>query len=159
MYRDDPISQDEHQRWFQNILEDSASSRVRILESDSQASGLASLTKIDLRNRSCEWGGYLAPEIDRGGGVGRAMLFLSLEHAFEELDLNRVAVEVIVGNDAAIKLYESIGFLQEGLLRERAFRRSGPVDALILAMLRSEWTENKKENKKGLVARGLLTER
>jgi hypothetical protein len=50
MYRDDPISQDEHQRWFQNILEDSASSRVRILESDSQASGLASLTKIDLAN-------------------------------------------------------------------------------------------------------------
>lgn len=157
MYRDDPITPVEHSRWFQSIINDKESSIVRVLEHNSEASGLSSLTKIDYRHKSCEWGGYLAPDIDRGGGIGRAMLFLALEQAFGELDLNRVVVEVLVGNQPALKLYESIGFVREGYLRERAWHRSGPIDVLLLSMLQKDWESRKEQVRFDLAERGLIS--
>jgi UDP-4-amino-4,6-dideoxy-N-acetyl-beta-L-altrosamine N-acetyltransferase len=156
MYRDDPISPVEHSRWIQSIISDTESSVVRVLEHNSVASGLSSLSKIDLRHKSCEWGGYLAPDIDRGGGIGRAMLFLALQQAFEEFELNRVVVEVLVGNHMALKLYESIGFVREGYLRERAWHASGPIDVLSLSMLRKDWKNIKEKTQLDLVKRGLV---
>ncbi|CAB4707229.1 MAG: UDP-4-amino-4,6-dideoxy-N-acetyl-beta-L-altrosamine N-acetyltransferase [Actinobacteria bacterium] len=156
MYRDDPISPAEHSHWFQSIISDTESSVVRVLEHNSVASGLSSLSKIDLRHKSCEWGGYLAPNIDRGGGIGRAMLFLALQQAFEELELNRVVVEVLVGNHTALKLYESIGFVREGYLRERAWHTSGPIDVISLSMLRKDWKNIEEKTRLDLVNRGLV---
>ena len=156
MYRDDPISPAEHSRWFTSIINDTQSSVVRVLEHNSVASGLSSLSKIDLRHKSCEWGGYLAPDIDRGGGIGRAMLFLALKQAFEELELNRVVVEVLVGNQKALKLYESIGFVREGYLRERAWHTSGPKDVISLSMLLKEWMNIEESTRLDLINRGLM---
>jgi len=156
MYRDDPISPAEHSRWFQSIINDTESSVVRVLEHNSVASGLSSLSKIDLRHKSCEWGGYLAPHIDRGGGIGRAMLFLALQQTFEELELNRVVVEVLVGNHTALKLYESIGFVREGYLRERAWHTSGPKDVISLSMLLKDWSTSEESTRLDLVNRGLI---
>lgn len=156
MYRDDPISPAEHSRWFKSIINDTNSSVVRVLEHNSVASGLSSLSRIDLRHKSCEWGGYLAPDIDRGGGIGRAMLFLALQQAFEEFELNRVVVEVLVGNQTALKLYESIGFVREGYLRERAWHASGPIDVISLSMLRNDWKNIEEKTHLELVNRGLV---
>jgi UDP-4-amino-4,6-dideoxy-N-acetyl-beta-L-altrosamine N-acetyltransferase len=156
MYRDDPISPAEHGRWFQSIISDTESSVVRVLEHNSVASGLSSLSKIDLRHKSCEWGGYLAPDIDRGGGIGRAMLFLALRQAFDELELNRVVVEVLVGNQTALRLYESIGFVREGYLRERAWHTSGPKDVISLSILRKDWKNIVEKTRLDLVNRGLI---
>jgi UDP-4-amino-4,6-dideoxy-N-acetyl-beta-L-altrosamine N-acetyltransferase len=156
MYRDDTISVSEHGYWFRNIINDTGSLIVRVLEHNSEAAGLSSLSKIDHRHKSCEWGGYLAPNIDRGGGIGKAMLFLALKHAFKELDLNRVVVEVLVGNQPALKLYESFGFIREGYLRERAWHTSGPIDVISLSMLRKDWITSEEKNRVDLVNRGLI---
>jgi UDP-4-amino-4,6-dideoxy-N-acetyl-beta-L-altrosamine N-acetyltransferase len=139
MYRDDPIEFGEHTIWFTRIFQDTEQSRYRVVEWNSKPVGLVSLTKIDSRHRTCEWGGYIGSEIERGLGVGKEMLRQSLDMAFTELKVNRVSVEVLVSNHRAIKIYESIGFIREGILRERAIHASGPKDALLLSMLGSEW--------------------
>jgi UDP-4-amino-4,6-dideoxy-N-acetyl-beta-L-altrosamine N-acetyltransferase len=141
MLRDDPISREEHHEWFENVLEGSSSGIFKVAESNGTAIGLASLTRIDLRHRSCEWGGYLAPDVPRGTGYGRALVYRSLVLAFETLNLNRVVVEVLVTNSAATRLYESVGFRKEGTLRERAQQRGGSIDTTIMAMLKDEWNE------------------
>jgi UDP-4-amino-4,6-dideoxy-N-acetyl-beta-L-altrosamine N-acetyltransferase len=144
MYRDDPIEIEDHLRWFNSVYQDTAQSRYRIAEWNSQAVGLVSLTKIDLRQKTCEWGGYLGPEAQRGLGLGKEMIVSSLDIAFTELELNRVTVEVLVTNHRAIKLYESVGFVREGVLRERAIHADGPLDAIILSILRREWRSERK---------------
>ena len=156
MYRDDTISASEHSCWFKNISNDTESLIVRVLEHNSEASGLSSLSKIDHRHKSCEWGGYLAPNVDRGGGIGKAMLFLALEQAFIELELNRIVVEVLVGNQPALKLYDSFGFIREGYLRERAWHTSGPIDVISLSMLRKDWLISEEKTRADLVNRGLV---
>lgn len=156
MYRDDPISSEEHALWFASILEDTKTNIVRIVEHDNGPAGLSSLTKIDRRHKSCEWGGYLSPEIDRGIGIGSAALFLSLKFAFDDLNLNRVVVEVFSDNVKAIHLYESIGFQREGLLKERAWHSDGPKDVIVMALLAREWKSRSKSLEESLKYRELI---
>lgn len=143
MYRDSMIPFDEHSRWFSQVLADSPSSRYRVFEADGNPIGWMSLTRIDMGTQSCEWGGYLAPDCPRGRGLGRAMMALSLDLAIVEMGLNRVVVEVLVENSPAIRLYESIGFVLEGRLRERAKQSNGVKDAFLYSVLSSEWLSNR----------------
>ena len=57
MYRDDPIEASEHADWFPTTLSDKPTARYRVAELDGESVGWLSLTRIDRRNRSCEWGG------------------------------------------------------------------------------------------------------
>lgn len=49
----------------------------------------------------------------RGRGLGRALVRAS-SHALKELGYDRLSLYVTIGNDAAIRLYESMGFRQVG---------------------------------------------
>ena len=139
MYRNDPITIEEHQIWMSHVLSNHDAAYYRIILEGTQPIGLMSLTSINHRQRSCEWGGYLAPAVQKGIGNGRAALSESLRIAFEELHLNRVTVEVLTSNLRALKLYESIGFVREGVLRQRAWHGSEPKDAISLAIIESDW--------------------
>lgn len=142
MYRNDPISIEEHQKWMSHILSSPDSTFCRIIENDGQPIGLMSLSSISTRHHSCEWGGYLAPDAAKGIGSGKAVILESLRVAFVDLNLNRVVVEVLTDNSRAISLYESVGFVREGLLRQRAWHGSEPKDAFIYSILKSDWENN-----------------
>jgi len=156
MLRDSLIAQEEHHRWFGQILHDTNVAVFRIMEHEGVSCGLASLTHIDTEGLSAAWGGYLAPEIPRGSGLGKALMYLSVSVAFNELKLNQVLVEVIVGNDAAIGLYESIGFTRSETIFNRAEHKNGPVDALAMSLTRNDWNVRRDEVKTLLVANNLI---
>ena len=56
MLRDTLISQEEHHRWFGQILNDSDVAVFRIMGHEGVSCGLASLTHLDTKGRSAEWG-------------------------------------------------------------------------------------------------------
>lgn len=156
MYHDDPIPEDEHAKWFPSTEFDTNNSRYRIAELDSVPVGWMGLTRIESRHRSCEWGGYLSPDAPKGVGLGKALVCLSLEMAFEDLRLNRVVVEVLVGNTRALGLYESLGFVRESRLRQRAWLSSGPQDAFGLSMLAGEWNSLRQIHLESLRISGVI---
>ncbi len=65
-------------------------------------------------------------------GIGRTMLVAMLELARGK-NMLRVFLEVRAGNDAAIALYRSAGFLEVGLRRGYYRNMSGNEDALVMA--------------------------
>lgn len=156
MLRDTVISEEEHHRWFGQILHDTDFAVFRIMEHGGVSCGLASLSRIDTEGLSAEWGGYLAPEIPRGSGLGKALMYLSVSVAFNEFELNQVLVEVIVGNDAAIGLYESIGFTRGETIFNRAEHKNGPVDVIAMSLTRENWNVCGDEVKTLLVANNLI---
>jgi len=99
--------------------------------------GYAGLTKIHPVNRTAEFGIYLAPEYQRKG-FGKDALMTLLRYGFEELNLNRIWAEVYAGNDA-LKLYQRIGFKQEGTLHEHVFKDGSYIDSYMIGLLRTEW--------------------
>ena len=72
----------------------------------------------------------------QGRGVGKALLKACVEMADNWLNLTRLELEVYTDNAAAIRLYESFGFMHEGTKRQDAFRDGRYVDSHIMARLR-----------------------
>lgn len=76
----------------------------------------------------------------RGKGYGREALELALGFAFRELNLHRIGLTVYEYNEAAIALYEKVGFQREGVYREHLLRDGRRFDMYLYGLLRHEWS-------------------
>jgi RimJ/RimL family protein N-acetyltransferase len=82
---------------------------------DSALLGLASLTPINREDGWAEFHIFLGEPAERGRGYGRAATAAMLAHAFDELALWRVRLQVLRGNERALRLYAALGFEPEGV--------------------------------------------
>ena len=70
----------------------------------------------------------------RGQGIGRALLEATLQAA-KAKGIRRIELTVRVDNEAAKQLYESCGFIVEGLCRRHMLVDGGFKDSWLLALL------------------------
>lgn len=100
------------------------------------------LNAIDRHSASANLRMALRPG-QRGRGFGGDAIELVLAHAFAEapegLGLHRVSLDVLSINPRALMLYESVGFVTEGRLRES--HRDGEFwcDAIVMGMLEDDY--------------------
>ena len=99
---------------------------------------------MDTIVRKAEFSIYIGDMSFRGKGIGSDALRTLLKYGYEELNLNKVWCEVF-SNNAAIDVYRRIGFVDEGVLRQNAFKNGEYLDGLVLSLLREEWLENNKK--------------
>lgn len=74
--------------------------------------GVVGLQREGLRklaHKGVVWGMYVAPE-GRGAGTGRRLLAAALAHAWTPLQLAQVNLSALASNEAALRLYRSMGF-------------------------------------------------
>jgi ribosomal-protein-serine acetyltransferase len=96
--------------------------------------------EVDRENRTTTIGYWLA-EDRQGRGLMTAAVKRLLEHAFDELRLNRVGIEVAPNNPRSRALAERLGFREEGLLREaERFADDDYRDLVLYSLLASEWS-------------------
>ena len=88
---------------------------------------------------------FIGPEY-QGAGYGREAMELALRYAFHELNLFRVQLYVFGYNTRAINLYESIGFVREGTLRQSIHRDGVRYDTYVYGILRDEWAAARKDS-------------
>lgn len=86
----------------------------------------------------------------QGQGYGSEAINWALGWAFETAGVHRVAVKALGYNDGAIRLYEKLGFKQEGVSREMWWHAGKWWDDIQFGMLEWEWREMRKS--KGEVA-------
>lgn len=75
----------------------------------------------------------------KGRGYGRATLIQLLHLAFHQYQAHRVWLDVVTTNQRARHLYDSVGFIWEGCLREAVKAPDGYRSMDVMAMLRSEF--------------------
>ncbi len=158
MLRDTLISQEDHHHWFGGILIDTDRALFRVMEHEGIPCGFVSLSRIDVQECSCEWGGYLSPHVPRGAELGRTLMYLSIMIAFDQLGLHQIVVEVIIDNNAAMKLYASMGFVWCETKINRAERKHGPVDVFMMSLQRDDWNSLKDDLESRLIMRNLISE-
>ena len=74
----------------------------------------------------------------RGRGVGRALLQTAIDWA-RAASAHKVELQCWPHNDAARRLYEGMGFVQEGYLRRHYPRKSGELwDAVVMGLVLDE---------------------
>jgi len=104
---------------------------------DGQLIGMINLWDGEAKNRDYK----LAIIIGQpcwGQGYGREALGFLVNHAFKELGLHRISLQVAAGNDRAIRCYEAVGFQPEGVLRQATFMADDWHDEVLMGMLRAD---------------------
>lgn len=114
-----------------------------IIENDSgeikgyETKGYVILSGLTSPNRCIELTRIVISE--PGKGYGKSALRLILKKVFEDYKAHRLWLDVIDYNQRARHIYQSIGFQEEGILRE-AVKRENSYDSLVLmSMLAREY--------------------
>ncbi len=103
--------------------------------------GESVLNDLDVANRSCGFRIWISGARDRG--LGTEATRLTMRHAFEDQQLNRVELEVYDFNPRARHVYEKVGFVHEGTKRQALRFENDWVDAHDMSILASEWAEHR----------------
>jgi RimJ/RimL family protein N-acetyltransferase len=74
----------------------------------------------------------------RGQGVGRRLIEYAVDWARRSGIITRIELHVFARNVGAIHLYESCGFVREGVRRRAVHRDGGYIDDLIMSLLLDE---------------------
>lgn len=137
-----PVSDFEHRRWYECTMSD-PSQRLFIIGQgkgrEAEPVGVIGLRHIDLRSRVGEYWIYLGEPCARGKGIAADASDLLFGFAFGTLGLNRIFLVVNETNEAAVKLYRSLGMTQEGVCREAALQNGRFIDRLMFSILASEY--------------------
>lgn len=75
-------------------------------------------------------------------GFGQETTQLMVDYAFKTLNLNRIQLHVCAENMPAIKIYQRVGFIKEGVLRHAMFRNGTYIDFWVMGILRSDWLQS-----------------
>lgn len=75
----------------------------------------------------------------KGKGYGKQSINLVIDYCFSELKFHRLWLDAFVENNSAIKLYQSLGFKQEGVLRECWFDGKEYKSLVVMGMLEGEF--------------------
>lgn len=75
----------------------------------------------------------------RGKGVGTFAITSMVNHAFYNLNLRRIQLEVLDSNEVAKNLYKKIGFVEEGRKRKAVYKTGKYVDEIVMGLLREEY--------------------
>lgn len=113
---------------------------VRLLQDDTFL-GYVSLSSIQLKNRGAEASIAIFDAENRGKGYGKDAMEVLLRYAFMELGLHKVRLSVNANNLPAVRTYERVGFVREGVDREALYQDNRWLDIWNYGLLKGEWLE------------------
>jgi RimJ/RimL family protein N-acetyltransferase len=136
MDRARPVSEPEHEAWFDSILKRQDCLYFAVEQDDEPRHvGNVWLWDIDARHRKAELRVVLGEPTARGRGTGRQAIELMCRYGFERLDLHRIYAYVLSINPHARLAFEKAGFALEGTLREDRWVDGRFSDVYLLARL------------------------
>lgn len=131
------ISLEELQRWFREKIPSVFAIR-RII--DNQFIGEIILYDLNPKNRAAGVG-YFTGANYRQQGYTQEGLWLLLNYLFQEVGLNKIMADTGAFNQASIALLKSLGFQQDGCLRQHQLLNGVLHDQLLFSLLAEEWKE------------------
>ncbi len=112
-FNSDDITEEKVSDFIKKSQNDSKNRHYAIVNEDDEYLGTISLKNIDFNNKNAEYAISLR-KCAIGKGIARFATKSILEIAFNELNLNKVYLNVLSDNIRAIKFYEKVGFKYEG---------------------------------------------
>ncbi|HVN55256.1 MAG TPA: GNAT family protein [Anaerolineaceae bacterium] len=143
-----PMSLEDETSWFESMQKRPPAERPMVIEIREGEGwlpvGNCSFFNLDSRIRSSEVGIMIGEKSFWNQGYGTEAMALLLRHGFETLNLNRIYLRVFANNPRAIRSYEKIGFVHEGVERQGEYKAGQYIDVLLMSVLRSEYEGRRK---------------
>lgn len=109
------------------------------LRSDDAVIGTCTLFQFEPRHRRAEVG-YALRSDHWSRGIATEAVTLALAWAFRVLGLHRIEADIDPRNQGSRKLLERLGFVSEGILRERYFVGDEISDTELFGLLAYDWS-------------------
>lgn len=132
-----PVSKHAQGKWFNDLPQDTTTLRL-IIDVGGHAIGTAILSDIDCKNGSAEIHIKIVHDQYGGKGYGSDAVRSLARYGFHELRLHCIYAQVSVHNTISQKMFERCGFIKEGVMRQRLFKRGKYIDVAIFSLLCDE---------------------
>lgn len=109
------------------------------IEADGRLVGTCSLWGLDLHNRFAHVGMAVGSAEHRGQGAGRDALAVITDYGFRLRGLHRLQLETLSVNEAMVRTALSVGYQEEGRLRDKAWVAGRFTDEVVFGLLAEEW--------------------
>jgi RimJ/RimL family protein N-acetyltransferase len=142
-----PIAFQTEIEWLDRAMRSNTNERHFAIErkDDRTHIGNASIHEIDWVSRTAWFGLFIGEPTAWNRGFGSDAIRTLVRFAFEEMNLQKLRINVFDYNERAKHVLESQGFVREGHLRREFYREGVLHDILILSIFRdgaSEETRN-----------------
>ncbi|MGI9021455.1 MAG: GNAT family N-acetyltransferase [Solirubrobacterales bacterium] len=129
------------QGWVERAMDTSRDRKWAItIDGSDEAVGFVALFGLD-RDVGPELAVLVGEPSAWGQGVARSAERAACEYAFEELGAHRIHAEIPATNEAAQKVVTSLGFRQEGLLKQAIVRGDERIDNQIWGLLPEDFRD------------------
>ena len=136
------ISYKNHLKWYKNLQKNNTQKSYIIHYKKNQI-GVASIKEINLVNKTCTWGYYIADSSFR-------YLALLVEYKFVDLMFNKINVRKIWGetistNKRILKIHSFLGFKTEGTYKKHIKVDNKYEDLVLTSLFKNDWNVSKKK--------------
>ena len=137
-----PITLEEQNNWFKNLDKDKNIRYAICKKNDiDNALGTVIISKIDWKNRNCSIDIKIKSD-NQNQGIGNSTISTCIKYIFEELNLNRIYVNILSYNKSSQKLFEKKGFKLEGIQKQAIYKKGKYHSLLLYALLKKEYKKN-----------------
>lgn len=141
MYTQHEIALAEHTSWYEKTRKN-PDRHMLVFEMNNEPAGFVNINKL-VNIDIADWGFYVAP--DSVKGTGKKLGVAALNYAFNTLKLHKVCGQALALNTPSINFHISLGFFQEGVLRDQYFNGQCYHDVVHFGLLANEWKIKEKE--------------
>lgn len=143
MYTSHEISEEEHKLWLDSLKGNKKQSVFVVMLEDEPA-GVVSLNNINSVHKHADWAFYIDGML-QGKGLGSRIEFWMLDHAFNEVGLEKLNCEVLETNPSVIKMHQKFGFSIEGVRKKNIIKNGERIDVVLLGITSSEWKTQREK--------------
>lgn len=107
-------------KWFVNYQK-AKNKKFFTLCDNSKPIGFMGLSNISRANKKANLFIVIGEDEYRGKGIGKIAMKWIIDYGFNKLKLHKINLCVIKDNVPAVKLYQSLGFITEGEMKDEIF--------------------------------------
>ncbi len=139
-----PMILEQEEKWFEDLVhsKDTYSFAIEDLETGKYIGGCG-INNINWLNRIVTVGIFIGDKNYWGKGYGTDVVKILNKFIFEQMNINKIKLNVFSFNERAKRCYEKCGFKVEGVLKQELFRDGKYCDEYVMAILLEDW---RKEN-------------
>lgn len=138
-----PLVEDKTLLWFDSVKDQLNRVDYTILI-EGQPVGLIGLLNIDQKNRKAEYYIALGEDDFKGKGIAKKSSDLLIRETYQQYNLNKIYLYTEVENIPAQRLFDKIGFVKEGILKEDLIQDDKKIDRFLYGLFVEEYLN--KEN-------------
>lgn len=131
-----PVNEYNMKEYIENWLKDSNQKHYKIVYNQENV-GFAQIFDISFINRKAKLG-IMIDHAFQSQGIGKKVLARLVDICFDHINLHKVEVEAIGYNQRPIRMFNSLGFVHEGSLRESVYKNGEYHEIRLYGLLKTE---------------------